>query len=270
MAKVHRALIGMGIGLVVAGSAATFMPGTKAVAAGNPITFGVPSVMDPIHTFGEPDIGVDALGHVFVSGPTGTGTQRSLWEGSVDNGTTYRPVNQAVPPSALSGTPAGGPGGGDTEIVFDNHSPQGQYFADLYALFCTRQEVTHDGGATTASDVYPGGCAGGTTTSDRQWMTVYDPPAGTPNRSAYTGIKPLIYETFNGNGGDWVKSNDGLTFTDARNNATGAFGPDGYPAIDQVTGKVFVASGSGSDMYLNIGTPDATGNLHFLDDSSPG
>src|SRR5207253_133535 len=87
VAKAHRAFIGAGVGLVVAGSVATFTPVTKAVAASNPITFGVPSVMDPIHTFGEPDIGVDALGHVFVSGPTGTGTQRSLWEGSVDGGT---------------------------------------------------------------------------------------------------------------------------------------------------------------------------------------
>src|SRR4051794_38834733 len=40
------------------------------------IGFETPAVVDPTHTFGEPDVGVDPLGRVFVSGPTGTGTQR--------------------------------------------------------------------------------------------------------------------------------------------------------------------------------------------------
>jgi hypothetical protein len=48
------------------------------------------------------------------------------------------------------------------------------------------------------------------------------------------------------------------------------FGPDGYPAIDQQTGKVFQAAGfphsdGTADLLLNIGTPDASGNLTFLD-----
>jgi hypothetical protein len=48
------------------------------------------------------------------------------------------------------------------------------------------------------------------------------------------------------------------------------FGADGYPAIDQVTGKVMQASGSqNSDdtfsLLLNIGTPDASSDLTFLD-----
>jgi len=45
------------------------------------ITFGTPTVVDPIHTNGEPDIGIDPQGRVFVSGPTGTGT--SAARGSV-------------------------------------------------------------------------------------------------------------------------------------------------------------------------------------------
>jgi hypothetical protein len=56
------------------------------------IRFETPSVADPIHTFGEPTIGVDPLGRVFVSGPTGTGTQRSVWAGSVDGGHTFRVI----------------------------------------------------------------------------------------------------------------------------------------------------------------------------------
>src|SRR6202011_2731460 len=57
----------------------------------DPITFGVPTVMDPIHPFGEPNVGVDAAGHVYSSGPAGTGTQRSFWEASVGGGATVRP-----------------------------------------------------------------------------------------------------------------------------------------------------------------------------------
>ena len=55
------------------------------------------------------------------------------------------------------------------------------------------------------------------------------------------------------------------------------FGPDGYPAIDQVTGKVFQAAGcttnngcTSSGLWMNIGTPDSTGTLKFLDDNGAG
>jgi len=41
------------------------------------IAFETPTIVDPIHTNGEPDIGIDNKGRVFASGPTGTGTQRS-------------------------------------------------------------------------------------------------------------------------------------------------------------------------------------------------
>ena len=43
------------------------------------------------------------------------------------------------------------------------------------------------------------------------------------------------------------------------------FGADGYPSIDLVTGKVFEAEFKGPNIFLNIGTPDASGNLTFLD-----
>ncbi len=42
------------------------------------IKFEVPAVVDPIHTNGEPDIAIDPSRRVFVSGPTGTGTQARL------------------------------------------------------------------------------------------------------------------------------------------------------------------------------------------------
>src|SRR5213593_205262 len=123
-----------------------------------PITFQVPTVVDPIHTNGEPDIGIDPQGRVFVSGPTGTGTQRSTWFGSVDGGQTFRVMAQKKPPDPIISIPAPGPGGGDTDINFDRSGKQ--YFADLYALACLRVAVTGpvNSGASDNENFYPGGC----------------------------------------------------------------------------------------------------------------
>ena len=248
-------------------------------AAAEPITFETPAVVDPIHTFGEPDVGVDPLGRVFSSGPTGTGTQRSVWFGSVDGGHTFRVIAQQNPmPSAMTSFESP-PGGGDTDLAFARNGTQ--FFTDLYALVCLREAVTTDGGATVSQQAYPGGCAG-LPGADRQWLAVYDPPPGTTKQSPYTGPVPLVYQEYNSQsigGAAWTKSTDGLNYSNAlaagQTNA-GPFGPDGYPAIDQQTGKVFQADtaqdadGKTFDLLLNIGTPDASGNLSFLDDGARG
>src|SRR5256885_2321794 len=247
--------LAVGSALVVAAGAS--ISGLPAVAAPG-IAFSTPTVVDPIHTNGEPDIGIDPQGRVFVSGPTGTGTQRSTWFGSVDKGQTFRVISPGPPPSALAGL-IDPPGGGDTDINFDRSGKQ--YFTDLYALTCLRVAVTGptNSGAADRENVYPGGCAA-IPGADRQWLAVYDPAPGTPNQSAYRaagGQTPLIYLAYNNvvgpgpNGGtQWNMSTDGLTFVNATGGETPAtvviyspFGPDGYPAIDQVTGKVFQAAG---------------------------
>src|SRR5438105_3549080 len=276
----------------VASASASASDNASATASSSSgIGFQVPTVVDPIHTNGEPDIAIDIQGRVFVSGPTGTGTQRSTWFGSVDGGQTFRVMAQKTPPDPIIGIPAPGPGGGDTDINFDRSGKQ--YFTDLYALACLRLAVTGptNSGAADQEDIYPGGCAA-IPGADRQWLAVYDPPA-TPTQSAYTGPTPLIYLEFNNvvgpgpNGGaQWNKSTDGLTFVNATADETPStgpgvgyspFGPDGYPAIDQVTGKVFQAAGcttangcTSNGIFLNIGTPDATGTLHFLDATGTG
>ena len=284
------------LGFVALLSGASPVAPSITAAASPAISFQVPSVVDPIHTNGEPDIGIDPQGRVFVSGPTGTGTQRSTWFGSVDGGQTFRVMAQKIPPTSVIGNPAPAPGGGDTDINFDRSGKQ--YFVDLYALTCLRVGVTGptNSGATDQENAYPGGCSG-FPGADRQWLAVYDPVPGTPNQSAYKaagGQTPLIYLEFNNvvgpgpNGGaQWNKSTDGLTFVNATGDETpttgsiGAiyspFGPDGYPAIDQVTGKVFQAAGcttgngcTSNGIFLNIGTPDATGTLHFLDSTGSG
>src|SRR2546427_645795 len=158
-----------------------------------PIKFEVPAVVDPIPTNGEPDIGIDVFGRVFVSGPTGTGTQRSTWFGSVDRGHTFRIISPGLPPNAITGL-VDPPGGGDTDINFDRTGKQ--YFADLYALLCLRTATTSDGGATVSQEIYPAGC-GGVPGADRQWLAVFDPPGDISHLSAYTGPTPLIYMEFN-------------------------------------------------------------------------
>jgi hypothetical protein len=264
----------------VAGCGVTLLLGGVVAggAAAKSISFSVPAVTDPIHTFGEPTIGVDPFGRVFVSGPTGTGTQRSAWEGSVDGGNSFRVITPGPVPTAIQSI-EDPPGGGDTDLNFDRSGKQ--YFADLYALACLRTATTSDGGATVAQNFF--GC-GGSPGADRQWLAIYDPPPGIPHQSAYTGPTPLVYLEYNNlvgpgpNGGaQWNKSNDGLTYTSATSGVTPAtestyspFGPDGYPAIDQQTGKVFQAAGfrnsNGTyDLLLNVGTPDAAGDLTFLD-----
>src|SRR5437667_10659070 len=106
------------------------------------IKFEVPAVVDPIHTNGEPDIAIEPSGRIFVSGPTGTGTQRSTWFGSVDRGHTFRIITPGPAPTAITGI-IDPPGGGDTDIAFDRSGKQ--YFADLYALLCVRTATTADG-----------------------------------------------------------------------------------------------------------------------------
>jgi MYXO-CTERM domain-containing protein len=277
--------------LSVAVGAAALSPALGTPLAGRaapaPITFETPAVVDPLQTGGEPDINIDPQGRVFTSAPTGTGTQRSIWYASLDGGHTYRPISPNKPADTIT-TITAPPGGGDTDIQFDRSGKQ--YFSDLYALTCFRTATTSDAGATVSSDPQ-GGCAktngsGG----DRQWLAVYDPAPGTPKLGAYTGPTPLIYMEYNAYpvGTEWERSstaNDssaggpGLQYTDAIAGHPGTvnyspFGHDGYPSIDQATGDVLeasYASGSASglsDIKLNIGVPDANGDLTFRDVSN--
>src|SRR5438105_4324237 len=133
--------------LVVAVSTvgAVLLAGGASGSAAKPIAFSVPTVMDPIHTFGEPTIGVDPFGRVFVSGPTGTGTQRSAWEGSVDGGRSFRVITPGPVPTAYQSI-EDPPGGGDPDLNFDRRGKQ--YLAALYALARLRVATTADRGAS--------------------------------------------------------------------------------------------------------------------------
>src|SRR5206468_5932918 len=116
------------------------------------ITWGVPRIVDPIHAYGEPDIKVAPNGDVLVSGPQGTGVQRSIWNISKDNGDSWRVVN-AVPFSTVApactlapqvcldlNKSSLGPGGGDTEITISRDSKA--FYNDLWALTCFTAATT--------------------------------------------------------------------------------------------------------------------------------
>jgi len=153
-----RVAIWVLVALVAGAVALAPLHGGVKTADAAAIAFETPTIVDPIHTNGEPDIAIDPQGRVFNSGPTGTGTQRSTWFGSVDGGHTFRVMSQKTVPSPIVGIPAPGPGGGDTDIAFDRSGKQ--YFADLWALACQRVAVTGpiNSGATDEENFL--GCAG--------------------------------------------------------------------------------------------------------------
>ena len=288
MATGHRGFIVFGIvAMVVALSTGLTPVRASGQVAATGIGFGTPNVMDPLHAVGEPTI-VTSPAHdntVYASGPWGTGTQRSVWDASADLGQTFRLVQQCPPqsgqvsavcppPTAVQGTP-NPPGGGDTDQRLDSTGKD--YFADLWALACLRVATTTNHGRTANQNAY--GCNSSNNPSprpdgaDRQWLAVYDPKlTGVTSVAPDQALAPLTYMEYNNLQTNqtgcsyWVKSTDGINYTPA-NNDNGNFGCDGYPSVDQTTGDVLEASDGGNNtVALNIGVPDASGNLCFLDD----
>src|SRR4051812_45996943 len=128
---------------------------TAAAAAAPATTFGVPRIVDPIHTYGEPDIKIAPNGDVHVSGPAGTGVQRSIWNVSKDGGDSWRVVN-GIPATPLDQTQlqlaktTPGPGGGDTELAIARNGKV--FYNDLYTLTCFTAATSSDAGATVQTN----------------------------------------------------------------------------------------------------------------------
>ena len=253
--------------LISVAGLASIAPAVAGASDTGGLTFGVPRIVDPLHSYGEPDlkvspvVGPNGAAPIYASGPAGTGTQRSVWDVSVDNGDSYRLVTnvpQGAQPASVPAKETNGPGGGDTEIAFDHTGKA--YYADLYALRCYTVATTTDNGGTVNSSA--NGCSEKSATADRQWYGIYDPPAGTTTTSPYTGPKPLLYMKYSGDSGAQVDmSTDGLAFTSA---GTHSSNDDSPLVVDQQTGDVIEAiSGSGNSVGLTIGVPSATGTLTF-------
>lgn len=174
---------------------------TAAPAAVDPATpgFGVPRIVDPVHVYGEPDIAVNPkTGAVHASGPQGTGTQRSIYNISVDGGDSYRIVQNlglvgTYPSGTIPTKSLVAPGGGDTEVQIAHDGRA--FFNDLAALACFSAVTTTDDGATT-SVANPAACSD--PGADRQWIALFDPRPSDATISPYTGAKPLAYMEYQG------------------------------------------------------------------------
>jgi hypothetical protein len=239
--------------------------GTKGVDNVHAIKFGVPRIVDPVHTYGEPDIKVAPNGTVYVSGPQGTGVQRSIWNASYDNGDSYRLVQDnktgSAPASSTQPTKSTmGPGGGDTEIIVDKHN--NVYYADLYALACFTTAYSGDNGKTVHST--PLGCA--SPGADRQWFGVYDPLPSDHTISPYKGPKPIVYMKYtSGTSGSKIDYTDGSDPTNWHQGDSAAVIADQSPySPTDAPVVVLTAVGVGNNgLALAVGEPAKDGSAHL-------
>ncbi|MCA1823312.1 MAG: hypothetical protein ABR520_04610 [Mycobacteriales bacterium] len=263
-------------------SALAAMPASSAASK---ITFGVPRIVDPIHLYGEPDIKVSPRdGAIHVSGPQGTGVQRSIWNVSVDDGDSYRIV-QDIPGGTVTDATyvtgllptksSWGAGGGDTEISIARNGKV--FYNDLYALTCFTAATTNDNGKTVESN--PIGCAN--PVGDRQWFGIFEPRPSDKTISPYKGPVPVNYHEYAAQIYNRVEmSPDGLDYS----HQAGMYNEDGSGytntqaniVVDQHTGDVLSLSKHvGNSLALAVGVPqDAAGNLKFhynkIADALPG
>ena len=268
----RTALIALPVLALALGAAALAPPSVAATPRTDP-SFGVPRVVDPLHVYGEPNLEVNPkTGAIHATGPQGTGTQRSIWNVSVDGGDSYRivqnlpaNVDQAAVTGALPTKSALGPGGGDTEIKIAHNGRA--FFNDLAALASfTAVTTTDDGSTTSIANPAAIGAPGG----DRQWMALFDPQPSDHTVSPYKGAVPLNYMEYadqvNGDAVDM--STDGTDYS----KVAGGYANDnkhqpnhGVPLVDQHTGKFLgMTSGtSGHSLALVVGVPKADGTLTF-------
>ena len=140
---------------------------SPAQAEPNEITFANNTMADFSATSGEPIIKVDGRDRIYVTSPFGFSLTLSLLWRSDDGGRSYIPVGTPVLRDAVTG-----PGGGDTDIDFDDKGRL--YYVDLSAA-CVTAAVSEDGGntfprertnyLTCVSDTNPQAA-----TDDRQWI----------------------------------------------------------------------------------------------------
>ena len=282
-----RVIVAMSAGAVgLAGLATGLNQAAGTERHAEAIKFDVPRIVDPIHVYGEPDIKVAPNGTVYVSGPQGTGVQRSIWNVSYDNGDSYRLVQDnktgSAPATAVFPTKSTmGPGGGDTELAIDRHS--NVYYADLYALVCFTTGYSGDNGRTVQST--PLGCS--SPGADRQWMGVFDPAKSDHTISPYKGPKPIVYMKYTAmTNGSKIDYTTGADPTNWHQNdpasliaAESPYSPTDAPiVVDQHTGDVLTAvmAGRNNGMALAVGEPAKDGsarlNFHYepIIDSIPG
>ncbi|HEX9377939.1 MAG TPA: hypothetical protein VGB19_17095 [Actinomycetota bacterium] len=224
------------------------------------ITFSAPFVVDTVHTYGEPDLRVDPSTNArqYVSGPWGTGTQRSIWNFSEDGGRTYHPIHDTALTSADgSDTRHVGPGGGDTEISV-SHSGK-VYYSDLAALVTLKTAVWDPtANPRTLTTGFYGNSDQGANGVDRQWFGLWDPPAdqvaAIRSATGYKGPLPVNYlvyaEALLGCCEAASYSTNGIDYTGPTEEFS--INSDGPVVVDQKTGTVLEAVGLGSPNAVGV------------------
>lgn len=248
--------------LVLAGLAAPSAQAVKTAPAKAPaIGFASAIVVDPVHTFGEPDVRIGPDGATHVSGPWGTGTQRSIWNLSFDGGQTFHTMHDTpLLTTDGSATQHVGPGGGDTEIQIARDGRV--FYSDLAALVSLKNGVWNPKTRTLETQMYANGVEN-FNGIDRQWMALWDPPnvAATRRASGYQGRFPVNYQQWNavssvqcdppisGSCALATYSYDGVGYTGAT--VAWPMENDGNPVIDQLTGTVLQAVSTAEDSSEN-------------------
>jgi hypothetical protein len=245
----------------------TLSSGTKTKAESRPISpaaFGGPSTNlsngitfdhatwnDPIRMVGEPDIVIDNVGGIYVSGPGGSTTQSSWFWKSTDKGLQWHLIGCPLKSNCQNG-------GGDTEIAIARNNDV--FASDLQTLTCNSALRSFDQGATwlTSEGCFPG--------TDRQWMGVYDPNASATGRRVYLSANGQTQGCY-----FLVSTDNGVTYagTDLVNNPTAVVDPNngegcmGRFILNPANGHIYVPGDNHTWVSTNggvtfVGRPQPT------------
>jgi hypothetical protein len=216
--------------------------------------FSSATVVDPQRTEGEPIDAIDPNGTFWESGPWGTTTDNSFIHRSTNDGQEFHIVADTGLRPDLP------PGGGDTDIAFDD---QGNvYFADLEALTNFGTSVSHDNGMTWTKNPAAVQNTGGV---DRQWYAV-------DNGTSSSASDNTIFLSFHELGvGTFIYSSPGSTGPNDpvgglvwQNSASlpGALQPVAGDAVcarlhfDPVLRNLYYACNEGNHVRISVGHVD--------------
>jgi hypothetical protein len=189
--------------LVILAAAQTILG--QATPPNSNITFSNNTMADFSATSGEPIVKVDNKDRIFATTPFGVSTTLSLLWRSDDGGRSYIPLGSPVLRDAVVG-----PGGGDTDVDFDDKGRV--YYVDLSAA-CVTVAVSEDGGNTFPSDrTSYVSCVSEKTlgaVDDRQWIAGFGDGTAYMTWRRFTGLSPLPFFM-------WKTSDAGRTWDKGR------------------------------------------------------
>ena len=213
--------------------------------------FAPATVVDPQRTEGEPLLSVNKDGAIWESGPWGFSTNNSFVHRSTNDGQEFHLV------SAIGARPDAPPGGGDTDIAYDD---QGNvYFTDLEgALDEIGVSVSHDNGMKWVKNP----AAVQQSVVDRQWLAVDN---GVSSSAVDNSIFLAFHETavgtfiYSASGSTGPTDPIGGLFFQNSGDRPGALQPIAADAIcaklrfDPVTRNLYYACNEDNHIRISVG-----------------